>query len=151
MSVVGEGRQPLSPDARRVVAAQALRAFVYGFGALLLGTTLKRRGLSSAEVGLVLGAVVAGTVGASLAVARWSDQFGRRRSYVALYAALAAAGAVFALTGKREPSAPSIAAATSSAESRSPGCGRSPAPTVRLTPETANRASMPSRASGRAK
>lgn len=35
---------------------------------------------------------------ASLAVARWSDQFGRRRSYVGLYLMLAVAGAVFALT-----------------------------------------------------
>jgi hypothetical protein len=33
-------RPPLSADARRVVAAQAVRAFGYGFGALLLGTTL---------------------------------------------------------------------------------------------------------------
>jgi MFS family permease len=45
----------------------------------------------------VLGAVVAGTITASLAVARWSDQIGRRRCYVALFAMLGAAGAVFAL------------------------------------------------------
>ncbi len=98
---VAEGvtdRPPLSADARRVVAAQALRAFAYGFGALLLGTTLRRRGLGSAEVGVVLGSVVAGTILASLVVARWSDQVGRRRSYVALYVLLAVAGAVFALT-----------------------------------------------------
>jgi MFS family permease len=91
-------RAPLSADARRVVVAQALRAFAYGFGALLLGTTLHRRGLGSAEVGLVLGAVVAGTILVSIAVARWSDQVGRRRCYVGLYVLLAVAGAVFAVT-----------------------------------------------------
>lgn len=46
----------------------------------------------------MLGAVVAGAILASLAVARWSDQFGRRRTYVALYLLLALAGAVFALS-----------------------------------------------------
>jgi predicted MFS family arabinose efflux permease len=92
-------RPPLSGDARRVLAAQALRAFAYGLGALLLGTTLKRRGFGSAQVGLVLAGVVAGTVGATLAVARWSDRLGRRRCYAALYVALAGAGAAFALSG----------------------------------------------------
>ena len=92
--------QPRLPgDARRVLMAQALRAFAYGLGSLLLGTTLKRRGFNSAEVGLVLGAVVAGTVGAAMAVARWSDRVGRRRCYVGLYVALAGAGAAFALSG----------------------------------------------------
>jgi MFS family permease len=91
-------RPPLSPDSRRVVAAQALRAFIYGFGALLLGTTLKERGLSSTEVGVVLACVVAGTIMMSVAVASWSDRIGRRRFYMGLYAALAAAGAVYALT-----------------------------------------------------
>ncbi len=91
-------RTALSPDARRLVAAQGLRAFAYGFGALLLGVTLKRRGLNATEVGVVLGAVVAGTVTTSLAVARWSDRFGRRRSYVVLYLLLAAAGAFYAVS-----------------------------------------------------
>lgn len=91
-------RPPLSPDARRVVAAQALRAFAYGFGALLLGTTLKARGLSSTEVGVVLACVVAGTIVMSVAVASWSDRIGRRSFYVGLYLALGAAGAVYALT-----------------------------------------------------
>jgi len=91
-------RPALSSDAKRLVAAQALRAFAYGFGALLLGVTLKRRGLDATEVGVVLGAVVAGTITTSLAVARWSDRFGRRRSYVMLYLLLAAAGAFYALS-----------------------------------------------------
>lgn len=90
-------RPPLSADGRRVVAAQALRAFAYGFGALLLGTTLKARGLSSAEIGVVLACLVAGTIVMSVAVVAWSDRVGRKRFYVALYVALAASGAVYAV------------------------------------------------------
>jgi MFS family permease len=93
-------RSPLSDDARRVIAAQALRAFAYGLGALLLGTTLSHRGLDSTEVGVVLASIVAGTIGMSIAVARWSDRVGRRRWYAGLYVALAAAGAVYAFTGR---------------------------------------------------
>lgn len=81
-----------------MIAAQALRAFAYGFGALLLGKTLQRERFSSAQVGLVLGAIVAGTILATLAVARWSDALGRRRCYISLYFVLAAAGATFALS-----------------------------------------------------
>jgi MFS family permease len=93
-------RAPLSPDARRVIAAQALRAFAYGLASLLLGTTLSRRGLNATEVGMVLASIVAGTVAMSLAVARWSDRVGRRRWYASLYATLAVAGVVYAFAGQ---------------------------------------------------
>jgi predicted MFS family arabinose efflux permease len=90
----------LPRDARRILSAQALRAFAYGFGAVLLGSTLDRRGFSTFEVGLVLAAVVTGTVASSIAVGRWGDRFGRRRSYVLLYVALALTGIVFAFSGE---------------------------------------------------
>lgn len=88
----------LSADARRILAAQAMRAFGYGFAAVLLGSSLDRRGYSSLEVGVVLTAVVAGTVAASMAVGRWADRLGRRRSYAALYLVLSATGIVLAAT-----------------------------------------------------
>jgi MFS family permease len=75
-----------------------LRAFGYGFGAVLLGSTLDRRGFSSGEVGLVLAAVVAGTVVSSIVVGRWGDRIGRRRAYVVLYLALGLTGVVFAFS-----------------------------------------------------
>ncbi len=53
-SQTGPGRGTLSPDSRLVLAAQAARAFGYGFGAVLLGITLESRRLSPAEVGGVL-------------------------------------------------------------------------------------------------
>jgi len=86
----------LSADARRLLAAQAVRAFAYGFGAVLLGATLEQRRFSSTRAGLVLAAVLGGTILASLAVARWGDRIGRRRCYAALYAALVLTGVVFA-------------------------------------------------------
>jgi MFS family permease len=86
----------LPRDARRIVLAQALRAFAYGFGAVLLGVTLHQRGYRPVEVGLVLTSVVVGTVLVSLWLARYADRVGRRRCYLALYLALAGVGALFA-------------------------------------------------------
>jgi MFS family permease len=77
---------------------QALRAFAYGLGSVLIGVGLERRGLSGLEVGVVLAAMLAGSAAASVAVARFADRIGRRRAYVLLLATMAAAGTVFALT-----------------------------------------------------
>jgi predicted MFS family arabinose efflux permease len=101
--VQGRGRVPagtrLSADARRIVSAQAARATAYGLGSVLVGVTLAERGLTGAEVGLVLFALLAGTALASIAVGRYADRIGRRRSYRVLFVAMAIAGTVFALTG----------------------------------------------------
>ena len=83
-------------DTAKVLAAQAVRAFAYGFGAVLLGTSLDDRGLPGWQVGLVLGAVVAGAALMSVFVARYADRIGRRRTYAALYALLGVVGIVFA-------------------------------------------------------
>jgi len=88
------GRLPT--DARRILTAQALRAFAYGFGAVLLGVTLAQRGYSSTKVGLVLTTVVVGTVIASMSLARYADRVGRRRCYVIGYVLLGVVGVVFA-------------------------------------------------------
>ena len=94
----GRGRARLT-DARRILAVQALRAFAYGLGSVLIGVTLARRGLSGVEVGGVLGALLAGAALVSLLLARYGDRAGRRRSYAALLVVMGAAGTVFALTG----------------------------------------------------
>jgi predicted MFS family arabinose efflux permease len=88
----------LSVDARRIVAAQAARALAYGLGSILIGVALARSSLTTAEVGLVLAALLAGSALASIAIARWADQLGRRWSYQLLFVAMGIAGAVFALT-----------------------------------------------------
>jgi MFS family permease len=88
----------LTGDARRILAAQALRAFAYGLGSVLIGVTLARRGLSGFEVGIVLAALLAGVALASLAIARTGDRLGRRRWYTALFVVMGVSGAAFALT-----------------------------------------------------
>jgi MFS family permease len=85
-------------DARRILAVQALRAFAYGLGSVLIGVSLARRGLSGVEVGGVLSALLAGAALVSLLLARYGDRIGRRRAYAALLVVMGAAGSVFALT-----------------------------------------------------
>lgn len=85
-------------DTRLILAAQAVRGFAYGLGAVLLGATLEPRGFSRLEAGALLAAVLAGTVVSSLLVARFADRWGRRRCYVVLYVALGVAGVAFAFS-----------------------------------------------------
>jgi len=88
----------VNADVRRIFLAQALRAFAYGFGAVLLGVSLEASGWSSGRVGLLLTAIVAGTALMSIAVGTLGDRIGRRRFYAALFLSLAATGIVFALS-----------------------------------------------------
>jgi predicted MFS family arabinose efflux permease len=91
------GRAP-GEVARVVIAVQTLRAFVYGFGAVILGTTLASEGLSDTAVGVVFTAMLAGMALSTIAVGRWGDRLGRSRTYRALLATMGVSGAVFALT-----------------------------------------------------
>ncbi len=90
----------MSADVRRILLAQALRASAYGFGSVLLGVSAEARGWSSAQVGLLFTAIVAGTALMSITVGIVGDRIGRRRLYLSLFLGLAAAGAVFGLTGR---------------------------------------------------
>lgn len=93
------GGPRLSADARRILTVQALRAFAYGLGSVLVGITLEERGLSGAQVGFVLAALLAGAALATFALARYGDLVGRRHAYMALLVVMGIAGTVFALTG----------------------------------------------------
>jgi len=88
----------MNPDVRRIFAAQAFRAAAYGFTSVFLGISLEARGWSSARVGLLLTAVVAGTAAMNLLVGTLGDRFGRRRTYAALFLGLALSGTVFGVT-----------------------------------------------------
>ncbi len=94
----GRSGARLTPDARLILAVQALRAFVYGLGSVVIGVSLEREGLSGTEVGVVLGALLAGAALVSVLLARYGDRAGRRAAYRALLVAMGAAGTVFALT-----------------------------------------------------
>ncbi|NNN01009.1 MAG: MFS transporter [Acidimicrobiaceae bacterium] len=90
-------RHLLGSDTTRIYVAQGLRAAAYGFGAVLLSTSLSDRGFSRWQVGLILGSILAGTALMSIFVGRFADRFGRRRTYAALYLLLALTGVSFAL------------------------------------------------------
>jgi len=85
-------------DLRHILWVQAIRAALYGFGTVVLGTALADSGLSDTEVGLVFTAMLAGMALATVAVGVAGDRIGRRRLYTVLLIALGVVGAAFALT-----------------------------------------------------
>ena len=98
MPAADRGSLTIGTDARAILAVQALRAFAYGLGSVVIGTSLARSGLSGAEVGGVLASLLAGAALVSVLLARYGDRVGRRRCYRLLLVVMAAAGSVFALT-----------------------------------------------------
>jgi len=103
-------RDRVTGDLRRVLAIQALRAFLYGFASVLLGVTLADRGLSDAQVGLVFTAILAGMALTSVLVGFGAHRLGWRKAYALLLIVMGCAGAVFAFTSN--PVALVIAALT---------------------------------------
>jgi MFS family permease len=85
-------------DLRTILAIQGLRAFLYGFGSVLIGTILAAGGLSGTAVGAVFTSMLAGMAFASIATGRLGDRIGRRRAYGGLLLIMGGAGSVFALT-----------------------------------------------------
>ena len=85
-------------DLQLILAIQALRAFLYGFGSVILGSALASGGLSDFEVGVVFTAMLAGMAVSSIAVGLAGDRIGRRRAYAGLLLVMGVAGTVFAVT-----------------------------------------------------
>lgn len=83
---------------RIILAAQALRGFGYGFGAVLLGVVLESRGWSGTRAGVLLTAIVAGSALTSFLIGRFGDQLGKRNSYALLFFGMSLAGTAFALS-----------------------------------------------------
>jgi MFS family permease len=86
-------------DVRLIYSVQAVRAFLYGFSSILIGASLAATGLDDVAVGAIFTAMLAGMAISSLAVGRWGELLGRRRTYIALLVLMGVAGGVFALTG----------------------------------------------------
>lgn len=86
-------------DVRLIFSVQAVRAFLYGFSSILIGASLAATGLDATAVGVVFTAMLLGMAISSLAVGRWGEALGRRRSYVGLLLLMGVAGTIFALTG----------------------------------------------------
>lgn len=83
---------------RSILWIQGLRAFLYGFGSVLIGVSLAESGLSDVQVGLVFTAMLVGMAVSSIVVGVRGDRWGRRRIYSVLLGLMALAGAVYALT-----------------------------------------------------
>jgi len=86
-------------DLRRILWIQALRAFAYGFGVVVLGVALVREGFSKGEVTLIFTAILVGMGLMSILVGLLGERIGRRRLYIVLLALMGVVGAVFALSG----------------------------------------------------
>ena len=87
-------------DLRSILWIQALRAFLYGFGSVLIGSMLVESGLTDAQIGLVFTSMLAGMAISSLAVGLAGERFGRRRLYASLLVLMGIAGGFFALTDR---------------------------------------------------
>ena len=85
-------------DLRLILEIQAVRAFLYGFGAVILGTSLAASGASDLRVGLVGAAILAGVALSAVVVGIAGDRVGRRRAYAALLVLLGVVGLGYALT-----------------------------------------------------
>ncbi len=92
------GTQSVENDLRLILAIQALRAFLYGFGSIILGSSLAAGGLTPFQVGVVFTSMLAGMALSSIGVGFVGDRVGRRRAYASLLVVMGCAGAVFALT-----------------------------------------------------
>ncbi|HEY3193906.1 MAG TPA: MFS transporter [Candidatus Dormibacteraeota bacterium] len=79
-------------DRSLLLATRGLRAFGFGFSAVLIGVLLESRGLSPGLIGLTLGIGLAAASLSGLASAALAARWGRRR-------VLALAGVLMALTG----------------------------------------------------
>jgi MFS family permease len=85
-------------DLRLILGIQAVRAFLYGFGAVILGSSLAASGASDLRVGLVGAAILAGMALSAIVVGIAGDRVGRRRAYAALLILLGVVGLGYALT-----------------------------------------------------
>jgi len=90
----------LSADLRRILGIQAVRAFLYGFGAVILGATLAAQGASDLAVGVLGAAILAGMAISAITVGVVGDRWGRRRTYGGLLLLMGIVGAAYAATDK---------------------------------------------------
>ena len=98
--MVPTAREPprhVTRDLRLLLAARLLRAFGFGFAAILVPLQLERRGLSATAIGVALALGVLGAGAGSLGWARAAPSLGRRRSLALIGVLMAATGLDLAL------------------------------------------------------
>jgi len=87
----------LRDDSNCIVLAQGLRAFAYGYTAILLGHLLADRKVSNLRVGALLTAIVLGSSISLLLITPLVRKIGRRNSYRLFYAMMAISGLLIAI------------------------------------------------------
>jgi MFS family permease len=90
----------LARDLRRILGIQAVRAFLYGFGAVILGASLAASGASDLAVGVLGAAILAGMALSAITVGLLGDRWGRRRTYGGLLLLMGLVGAAYAATDR---------------------------------------------------
>jgi predicted MFS family arabinose efflux permease len=91
-------RHATARDLRAILSVQAIRAYLYGLGSVVIGASLANGGLSAAAVGVVFTSILIGMAVSSTIVGLVGERVGRRRLYVGLLLTVGVAGSVFALT-----------------------------------------------------
>jgi MFS family permease len=86
----------VAPEARRLLASRALRAFCDGYVAILLPVYLLALGLGKWEVGLISTATLLGSALTTLAVGQWGQRFAQRRLLLAAAGLMAVTGLLLA-------------------------------------------------------
>jgi predicted MFS family arabinose efflux permease len=77
---------------RRILLAQSLRAFAYGYTAILIGKALAKGEASGLIVGLTLSAIILGGALTSLLMIPLSKRFSRRELYCSFYLVISLSG-----------------------------------------------------------
>ncbi len=90
----------INRDGKLILAARGLRMFAYGFLSVLLGLYLEQAGLSPAQIGTILTAILAGSAALTTAFSIVADRYGRRRMLALSTLLMAIAGMVFAATSR---------------------------------------------------
>lgn len=88
--------KPLARDEYVLVTARGLRMFSYGFLSVILGLYLSAIGFSTAQIGIVFTAALAGGAVTTAAVSLWADRWGRRRILIISSLLMAVAGMALA-------------------------------------------------------
>ena len=91
-------RQATERDLHAILGVQAIRAFLYGLGSVVIGASLADGGLSSAAVGWVFTSILVGMAFSTTLVGLIGERFRRRRLYVGFLITVGVAGSVFALS-----------------------------------------------------
>jgi MFS family permease len=89
----------MTTDIPLLFTTRLIRMFGYGFLSVVLALYLAQRGLSEAEIGLLLTLTLAGDAAITLWITTSADRLGRRRMLLIGAALMIMAGVIFSLTG----------------------------------------------------